>query len=690
MTGPIKSQRLEARTDEPSSTSTPKKRGKLRTAFNWTIGSLALAAGIIGAGYGIGEGINQLQRRDNPVTQEYNGIIHSPDYHVEIRETKGGKNPEVKIFMKAIDKTTDPQEVTGHDLDPRFMGDKDWEKVFITGTNVNGWMDYTENAPGFKSWKYGSQDNTPKDILEEGFYDAKVLLDRARTQILSSEHRGEKVKDSVDYKVRIRKERTEKREKEAIEAKVKIAEEKAEAEKAKLETTKSIETKPIVPTPTKTAPVLPVPTESKQNYTPTQPEYFPKSGDNKSQSPISPITPSPLEAQVQTLLPTIPNQESILVTPQLSEPILREDTSKKPSGALDKSFSERNDFRTRIDFDSNGYQRWVFGVAPEGSYNENPTSMKGQFFETFRIYNTPDFTAGGFIVPEFNLGDIKTKAIIYSAIDSNTNELGLGLETHNQLSEDLKANWVVENYGKKSRLGGGINYKLTDTLDFGIGIDGFEEDLETQQIIANVLFDPTKEDTFGLGYVSDTTNHQAVAGFYSKHNSNWGLRTHFRYDQNKDLETKSFSTGTLFTTDSPNTGRLGATWIVGRTVWEDGMFNNSQLPLSVLKVEAPGLPERANSGWSLGVFTGHNESPTSESSYISEAAAFTISPGTGAYLGMNHTLGDNNIDTHSINTGFLYRTPDNNGHGITLDLGLDFPVSGDKDFTYRLGGEWRF
>ena len=376
---------------------------------------------------------------------------------------------------------------------------------------------------------------------------------------------------------------------------------------------------------------------------------------------------------------------------------------KAQEATQDKSFGEKIDFRYRVDYLGNAEDshqiRSTIGVAPEGSYGEGPISNKGQFFETFRAYDTwstkgedwSHFTALGARLPEFKLGDLKNNVLLFGSVGDIE---GVGVETkHNYGPLSLILNAENRNDNDSRRLGAGLDWKVNESFKLGVGVDYVDGTSKTDQYLINGIWDVSKNDTVGLALLTkDLGDSQdyGIGGFWIHYGpeDKWGVRARAKVDWNEDNDWRNYN-GEVIIAQRPRTSKPGATWIVGRSANADEMYNASVIPLSVSKTEATRLQDRAIEGLSF-TARGNYLEQGDETSYSLGGGVGYNFPNTllGGKLGIAGELDYSNTgldDKMTFSPGVVYRKGN-----LELDLGIGVPVQGDGDVAARLGLQVRF
>lgn len=314
----------------------------------------------------------------------------------------------------------------------------------------------------------------------------------------------------------------------------------------------------------------------------------------------------------------------------------------------------------------------TLGFAPEGSYSEVPICNKGQFCESFRIYdvyqketNSKDshYTAFGFKFPQFKPAEAKTDLITYASagdIEGFGAELSPHITDNLTLTLNADKNITVDTH----RLGGALTYRITPKLETTFGFDHIDIEkhtARTEQYLANLIYDLTEKDTLGLAAVlSDNSKSQdrGLGAFWIHYNDNWGTRARVRVDQNVShgqTSKKESLDGEIIVAQKPTTGRLGATWIVGRNVVSDDKYARTIFPQSISLTEGVRLPDRASAGYSFiwkGTINGDNGSTTAGAAYTFHNKILGAKVGVSQEFQYVFTPTEN---TYSSNTGLIVR-----------------------------------
>lgn len=354
------------------------------------------------------------------------------------------------------------------------------------------------------------------------------------------------------------------------------------------------------------------------------------------------------------------------------------------------------DLRLRTEyFGNNGDNNHItttLGIGDEGAYDTSygdRVSVSGQFFEKFRLYDVIGesdgeafhYTTLGARLPGFELGNVKNDLLVFGVAGDKE---GVGIESRHSLG-NAKLILNAEHLGGKddaTRLGTGFNYQIAKNVNLGVGFDNVSDvDGNTNQFLINTLYDPTERDTLGFAYVlrdeADNTQTHGLGGFWLRgKEGKLGVRAFGRVDWNDDQDFRSYG-GEVILAQRTTTFRPGATWMVGRTVNDDEMYNTSVVPLSISKTEATRIYDRQEHGWAFSLAGNLTDDTGVRSGYMQGEVGYAFKDnmlrgklGVSGGLRNDFSEGDNTL---SLNSGLVYRTKH-----LTSESGVNIPFEGNR------------
>lgn len=210
--------------------------------------------------------------------------------------------------------------------------------------------------------------------------------------------------------------------------------------------------------------------------------------------------------------------------------------------------------------------------------------------EYFRLYNftDPDYTALGFKLPSLKFGELES---IVTAFGTFGDKKGIGIEAINNF--DKYTLTLNAETGDATRLGAGLDYKLSDKWTIGAAFDTVNNGERTNQQLAKIIYDASKTDQFGAGYVlseteGDKTN--SLGAFWCHYNDSWGTRTRVKYDFGDNQRKVGFDS---IIAQNPTFSAGSSPWIVGRNIGD--MYNLSVVENALAPERVP-LGDRTKGG----------------------------------------------------------------------------------------------
>lgn len=369
------------------------------------------------------------------------------------------------------------------------------------------------------------------------------------------------------------------------------------------------------------------------------------------------------------------------------------------------------DARTKVDYEHTAKDRDLIrttvGIAPEGSYGQAPTVIVGNFAEVARAYNvteiingkTTNYTAEGIKVPEFTIGDVKNRAIIYGA---EGDKEGAGFESWHKLGKDdlvtitLDAERLTEPiYG--THLGGGIDYKLTNNLQVGVGYDNIKTSAgNTDQILVNGIYNFGNNLVAGAAFVTktnlDDSRTNTIQASLLKYDKELGARFIGSYTWNDEKDSRSLN-GELIIAQNHTlgAGKDAVSWTVSNHLREDPSFPENIVPQSISVAEFTPMAHRSFSGLAFAIDGGITQ--------VEDKTFGTLHPQIG-YKFPSEVFGVK----LGISGGYKVQFSEDNNHQDSLEAGIlarkgnlsggffvSQPISGqDNDPIIKVGGQLQF